>query len=187
MKLQSKLRDIQDRSINRNWRIDFISWAEDNKPMLNRIENPMGILPLFGMLLFLAGFGYLIVHGGSVENLSVPISACIAGVSIAITGSILHEKMRKKKWVTVNAECLDYEIQFGRTPQNGHIWALRALCRFEFDGKQVLCTPEMTWSKRKGEEWKHHFISENETTGASCQLLFNPGNPKETEFLKKRA
>ena len=184
MNPQSKIRQIQDRSANRDWRIDFISWAgDDSKPMVKGIENPMGILSLLGMMLFLGGFAYIMIKRGSVENMAIPISTCIIGVGLGAVGSILHEKVRKRNWITVNAECLDYETKLGRTSKNAHLWALRALCRFELNGAEVLCTPEITWPKRKGEEWKYSLISNQ----ATCTLLVNPKRPREVELLRLKA
>jgi hypothetical protein len=38
MNIQSKLREIQDEASNRNWRINFISHAKENKPIVNGID-----------------------------------------------------------------------------------------------------------------------------------------------------
>jgi len=184
MEFQSKVRKLQDWSANRNWRIEFISWAdEDDKPMVKGIENPMGILSLLGVMLFLGGFVYLIVKRELIENLAIPVGICIAGFILGAVGSILHEKVRKQNWVTVNAECLDYETKLGRTSQNAHLWALRALCRFEMNGSEIRCTPETTWPKRKGEEWKNTFISDQ----ATCTLLVHRKRPREVELLKLKS
>lgn len=183
MEVQSKVRKLQDWSANRNWRIDFIPWAEDgDKPMVKGIENPMGILSLLGVMLFLVGFVYLIAKRESIENLAIPVAICVTGVILGAIGSILHEKVRKGNWITVNAECLDYETKLGRTSQRAHLWALRALCRFEVNGCEIQCTPEVTWPKRKGEEWKEKYISDQ----ATCILLVNPKRPREVEFLKQK-
>ena len=184
MNHQAKIRQIQNWSANRNWRIDFISWAEDeSKPMVKGIENPMGLVSLAGMMLFLGGFAYLIIKRASIENIAIPVTACIIGVALGAVGSILHEKVRKGNWITVSGECLDYEAKLGRTSQNAHLWALRALCRFELNGSEIQCTPEVTWPKRKGEGWKDNFISNQ----ATCTLLVNPKRPREVELLKLKA
>jgi hypothetical protein len=183
MKVQSKVRKFQDWSSNRNWRIDFISWTEDgDKPMVKGIENPMGILSLLGVMLFLGGFIYLIVKRESVENLALPVAVCAIGVILGAVGSILHEKVRKQSWISLDAECLDYETKLGRTSQNAHLWALRALCRFEMNGSEIQCTPEITWPKRKGEAWKSTYISDR----AICTLLVNPKRPREVELLRQK-
>ena len=184
MNYQSKIRQFQDWSANRKWRIDFISWAKDeSKPMVKGIENPMGFLSLFGMTLFLVGFVYLIIRRESIENLAIPVSACIIGVALGALGSILHERVRKGNWITVTAECLDYETKLGRTSQRAHLWALRALCRFELNGSEIQCTPEITWPKRKGDARKDRFISDQ----ATCTLLVNPQRPREVELLRLKA
>ena len=151
--------------------------------MVKGIENPMGIVSLLGMILFLGGFAYLIIKRESIENIAMPVSVCILGVVLGAVGSILHEKVRKGNWVMVSAECLDHETKLGRTPQNAHLWALRALCRFELNGSEIDCTPEITWPKRKGEDWKDIFIS----TESTCMLLVNPERPIEVELLKLKA
>ena len=115
---------------------------------------------------------------GSIENMSLPLAACVTGFVLAAVGAILQEKLRKQAWISVNAECLDFEIQLGSTAQGGQLWALRALCRFELDGTAILtCTPETTWPKSQGEGWMESFISKQ----ATCTLLVNPHRPREVE------
>ncbi|CAA6676481.1 Unannotated [Lentimonas sp. CC4] len=92
------------------------------------------------------------------------------------------QQNKKKGWVTVEATCIDHETKLGRTPQNAHLWALRALCKFEIDGEEIQCTPEITWPENKGEGWKREFILEDGNSIASCSLLVNPSNPREVQF-----
>lgn len=182
MNIQSKLREVQDWSSNRNWRINFISHAEENKPMVNGIDNPAGFISLLGIFLFIGGFGYIMIKRGSVPDFTAPLSACVVGFLMAALGSILHSKIKKKDWVIVEATCIDYETKLGRTAQNAHLWALRALCEFEIDGKEIRCTPEITWPEKKGEDWKRTFIRDENKSIATCSLRINPSNPRQVEF-----
>jgi hypothetical protein len=109
--------------------------------MAKGIANPIGIVALLGAMRFLGGFAYIMIKRESIENISLPLAACVTGFVLAAVGAILQEKLSKQAWITVNAECLDFEIQLGSTAQGGQLWALRALCRFELNGKGKLRTP----------------------------------------------
>jgi hypothetical protein len=182
MNIQSKLREIQDEASNRNWRINFISHAEENKPIVNGIDTPAGAISLIGIFLFLGGFGYIMVKRGSVPDFTTPLSLCVVGFLMAFSGSMLNKKIKKKEWIAVESTCIDHETKLGRTAQNAHIWALRALCEFEINGEKIQCTPEITWSERKGEGWKRQFIRKDDQGITTCTLLINPSNPREVQF-----
>lgn len=171
--------------INRNWRIEYISHAQPGKPMLHTIHNPMGIVSLFGMLLFLGGFIYLFVKRSEAENLVVPITLCVVGLVLAIVSNLLHEKLRKQNWIQVEAKCLDHELIEGRNRENGRVFALRALCEFELNGEAVRCTPESWWPARRGEAPLTNYIRDPGMDFAASRLRVNPENPREVEFIEQ--
>lgn len=183
MTKNGKLRKLQNWSANRNWRIDYIFYPADKGMLVTGIKNPMGVISIVGMLLFLGGFTYIMIRGGELVNIKPPVSVCLFGFAMAAVGSIFHEKIRKRNWPTIAAKVLDYETQSGRTPQNHSIWAIRALCKFEIDDKEITCTPEITWPKRRGEAWKNTYIEEMPDGSKCCHLLVNPENPHETYLV----
>jgi hypothetical protein len=187
MENKSKLRKLQEWSDNRkNWRIDYIFYPEDKGYRVTSIKNPMGYVSMIGIFLFLGGFAYLMIKKDEVSNFTMPVSICLTGFVLAAVGSISHELIRKRNWVTIEAHCLDHETKLGRTANNVHLWALRTLCKFEINNQEILCTPEATWPKRKSEAWKDHFIQERIEKQGICMLRVNPNNPHETELLRSK-
>jgi hypothetical protein len=126
----------------------------------------------------------MMIKKDEVSNIMIPLTISLTGFIMGAAGSIFHERMRKRNWVTIEAHCLDYETKLGRTIDNSHLWALRTLCKFEINNQEILCTPETTWPKKKGEAWKDHFIQERIENQGICMLRVNPNNPYETELIR---
>ena len=59
--------------------------------MAKGIANPMGIVALLGAMRFLGGFAYIMIKRGSIENMSLPLAACVTGFVLAAVGAILQE------------------------------------------------------------------------------------------------
>ena len=152
--------------------------------MVNGLANPWGYLALVGGLVFLGGFVTLFVQREQLERIEAPLLVCGVGFACAAIGAVMKERVRTRHWVPVRARCLDHEVRFGRTPNGARIGVVRALCAFPFEGETVQCTPEASWSRRRGEEGALQFIHGSAEEGFHCHLRVNPKNPRQVVFQR---
>lgn len=184
--METKFEKIRNRSANRNWRIEYIFYPKEQGIRQTKITNPMGYISLSGIILMGVSFSFLFIKKDEIENIITPVLIFFLGFIIAALGSIFHEKIRKKNWQSIQAKCLDHETQLGRTSNGNWTWTMRTLCEFEFEEKEMRCTPEIHWSKRKGEDWKHEYFQKENEDITYCILSVNPDNPHETELQRTK-
>jgi hypothetical protein len=142
----------------------------------------MGWVSISGIFLLLTSLAYLLIKKERNEHMELTIMAFVLGFSMAALGSMFHETIRKRNWPAIRTQCLDHELKLWNRPQR--VCAMRALCKFELDEKEITCTPEISWPKLYGEKRKEKYLEKDSDGLFFCTLLVNPQNPHETYFQK---
>ena len=190
MKLEKKLRTIQDNLRNAGWRIQHIPWQPKGKLEWYGPDN------FLSWLLILAGFAGFF---GGIPLLSNNMVSTPAGIAIMISGLALLFLSRfstgyflYRSYVRVDARCLDREIQeFEDFESSGSLikktfWAPRLLCEYTYKGQNYTVTPiivKMTAFNKKGDV--ERFLEQRIDLQHHCTLWINPKVPLQTFFRVK--
>ncbi len=199
MKLESTIRDLQDKARNRGWRIQWIPWQQTGRP--EYIHNsPLTILMiLIGIGLFFAGI-ILMAKLTEVPNfLQLPdtnpiwigVGTSALGILTLIISRVVAAYQKQSSWIGVEASCLDRDFAEGTRRLNHRqhttFWAYRLLCTFNYNGRGYEVTPEcskvVTFNSRKDVE---KYLESKITLDGKCLLYIDPKNPLHAVFDEKQ-
>ncbi|MFN7141800.1 MAG: hypothetical protein ACK4UN_20970 [Limisphaerales bacterium] len=167
---KSKLREYQDKMENAGWRIKTIPYDDPSKPMII----PPNWYALAGLAVLVGGIWLFLRH-----KQLVYAWVALGGFAFICISLLCNALTRRRRWVTVQARCLDMETaQAGRRE-----WHFRILCRFELDGKNYTVTPKHFWRSFGSNEDLRSFFSKVIGPDGTCFLHVNPKNPLETELI----
>ena len=187
MGIQQRLRALQDRLRDAGWRIKHIPWHEDDKLEVYGNTPPALLCVIPGIGAFLGGI-WLITRG----TLTVA-----EGVSVSVTGLLLLFLSRfvagfflYRKYVPVDAVCLDIDIQEfeDADPDSGWsfrkktFWSSRILCEHRFGEGSWCVTPMMPKRVFATREKLQLYLDARMDSNRRCRLWVNPENPMQTIF-----
>jgi len=198
MTFQNRVRDLQDRARNANWRIQWIPWQEPGRPEYV-YNTPLTLATGFGgATLFLGAAGHVFFPvfrpnqnlEPSPEELYATIGVAVSGLAIILLGRIYAAFSKQAGWKAVTARCLDREIQERHSYSGGKrstAWEYRLLCSFNFNGRKYKVTPEASrivafTSHENAEQYLKTRIKPDGT----CRLWIDTRNPLHAVFHKKQ-
>ena len=175
-----KLRNIQDRSINSGWRIEMISHAPKDMPIIIGFENWAGCLAVISAIGFVVG---CIMEIKDQDSLGIYIvfgsfSVCLFALGMKIF-------LTKKDWIFVRAKCLDREVTRVRSRNGGSSYGSRVLCEFNYNNVSIQCTPVVHWTTQTCEDDAHELLNSRIDPDGECILKANPNNFKEANLAKR--
>lgn len=187
MRIEHKLRKLQDALRNAGWRIRHIPWQPDGKPEYFVPRDPVTkVLLVLGLVCFLGGI--------PLNQVSIPlgIGTMLLGLAALFASRFSMGYFAYRSYVPVRARCIDREIIEYEDPDSidslikTTYWAPRVLCEYEHDGHTHRVTPIIprvtAFATRQGVE---RFLAERIGPGQACTLWVNPDNPLQT-ILHKR-
>jgi hypothetical protein len=188
--LENKLRDLQDNIRNAGWRIQHIPWQPEGKL---EVYKPGNLLTWFLILSgFVCFFGGAILFSPSGFPVWIGIAVMILGLVLLITSRFSAGRHQYDDFVSVEAICLDREVQEFEDPDSvgslikNTFWEPRILCEYRYKGKRYRVTPIVVITVAfHTDEGVTKFLDERINGEGKCRLWINPMNPLHTVFHLK--
>jgi hypothetical protein len=190
MRIERRLRRLQDNLRNAGWRIQHIPWQPEG-----RLEYYIPPSPA-AWLLILAGFaaffgGIPLISNGFVST-PVGIGIMVGGIVLLMTSRFATGLALYRHYVRVDAKCLDRDIQEFEDPDNAGslikntYWAPRILCEYRYQGQTYTVTPIIVKTTAfRSERDVRQFLDERIDRDQKCTLWINPAVPLQTFFHKR--
>jgi len=190
MRIEKKLRHLQDNLRNAGWRIQHIPWQPEGKL---EVYGPSSALQ---WLLILAGFGGFL---GGIPLISNRVVSTPVGIGIMLGGLLLLFLSRfatgyrlYRHYVRVEAKCIDREVLEYEDPDSAGsltkntFWAPRILCEYRYNGQTYRVTPIIVKTVAFNTESRvHKFLDDRIDPDGNCTLWINPETPLQT-FLHQK-
>lgn len=190
MKVERKIRTLQDNIRNSGWRIQHIPWQPEGKPeYIVPQDNITRVVMLSGFTCFL---GPIFTLG----RFNVPvwgvISIMMTGLALLLASRFCYGRNLYGKFKAVEANCIDRDVrEFEEFDPDGgfpkaKIWAVRILCQFYYNGCRYTVTPIIVkLTDFSTEEEANRFLEARIDNDGMCMLWINPENPLHTLFHEK--
>ena len=198
MKIEKKLREVQDNVRNAGWRIQWIPWQQVGKLEYVFNTRMTHILNILGIGLFLTGIVLAVNVSEFAKNTLLQVSnpvwigigVSVLGLMVLFGGRVLAAYQKQKGWTPIEATCIDKEVAEGVSYGDGHpssCWDYRILCVFKYKGKRYEVTPECSrmigFNTKGGVE---NYLNDRIAPDGKCILYIDPNNPLHAVFDKKQ-
>jgi hypothetical protein len=190
MRIERRLRRLQDNLRNAGWRIQHISWQPEGK--LEFYNPPSPFTWLLILVGFAAFFGGIPLMADNLVSTPVGIGIMLAGIVLLIASRYTAGYRLYRHYVRVDAKCLDRDVQEFEDPDNAGslikntFWAPRLLCEYRYRGQTYTVTPIIVKTVAfRTESAVHRFLDARIDRNQKCTLWINPEVPLQTFFHKK--
>ncbi len=184
MNTSARLSKWQNAALDDGWRIKFISYGRNGRPMTFGFETWSVYVAMIGVVTFFSGAGFSIYLKEHHRSPFGALAVAIAGLGIAASSIKLRDHLLKRHWVEKKGRCLDSEVRHV-FPGRDYSWDARVLCEYESNGAPVLCTPFLSYIGFVNEESARACIADRVDRDGVCRFLVNPKNPLEVQLCER--
>ena len=195
MRIEKKLRKLQDNLRNSGWRIQWIPWQDSGKPEYVFNTRLTYFLIVLGLGMFFGGIFLIAKISSDSKFISIAafnpvwigVGVTIFGMTILIGSRVVAAYQKQKGWIKIEATCIDREVVAGKDysgDNNGTVfWDYRLLCVFYFNGRQYKVTPESSEIVGFGTENSvNEYLDSRISSENKCFLYIDPRNPRHAIF-----
>ena len=186
MSSREKLRDVQDRTRNQGWRIEWIPWQDPGRA--EYVHNtPLTLCTGFGGAALFFVSVYLLISG---HAQGTALAVGLSGLVLIFAGRLYAAFNKQAGWIRLTAQCIDREIHECHFPSKGNrkiVWEYRLLCTFTRNGSEYRVTPEASHTAGfRSQDLARKYLDERIGPDGTCRVWVDPGNPLHAVFDHKQ-